>query len=63
MSVSSCISQQDVEQHDFQVVRNEWQKRDVVNGAILQFHLEILVCRKCGCVVDPWVEKNGVVGL
>ena len=46
------------EEHDFVIVKKEWQTIDYARYQYLDHRKEILVCIKCGKVIDPWEEKK-----
>jgi|GEM_PF-4928230 Fe2+ or Zn2+ uptake regulation protein len=52
-----CI-QSAAEEHDFVMVKKEWQTIDYTQYQYLNHRKEILVCTKCGKVIDPWEEKK-----
>jgi hypothetical protein len=46
------------ETHDFSILKKQWQQRHPVDGQILEFMTEILICSKCGKVIDPWLTEK-----
>lgn len=51
---TSCIN---LEPHNGVIVKREWQEREPVDGMRLCFSEEILVCARCGQVLQDWQVK------
>ena len=45
-------------EHDGLIVRSTWQEREAVDGRILNFSVERIVCRKCGEQMFPKDEER-----
>lgn len=56
--MSKCI-QFAAEMHDYTKTTKTWQTVDYAKYQILQHSKEILVCSKCGHVIDPWPKTKG----
>jgi hypothetical protein len=46
------------EDHNFLSLKREWQDREPVDGRVLSFSKEILVCTRCGKVIDPFSNQK-----
>ena len=44
--------------HQYTKITKTWQKREPIDGRIINFSKEIVVCLKCGKVIDPWEDKK-----